>query len=288
MSEAAKVTSAEWKVAQCMSEEHSISVASRPLLSLVVPAFNEAQRLPASLQSIQEYLAQQSFKSEVVVVDDGSEDRTAAVAEASRSFCEQLRVIRNPHRGKAYAVRTGVLASAGEFIFICDADMSMPISEAKKFLPLAQDGYSVVIGSREAAGAHRYGEPPHRHFMGRAFNSLVQTLVLSGFQDTQCGFKCFRRDAALDIFPRLRVRTGDVKVKGPMVTGFDVEVLYLARKLGYRIAEVGIDWYYAPGSKVDPITDSLRMLGDVVKIRINDWHGYYELPRPASPEVTHS
>ncbi|HLH74107.1 MAG TPA: glycosyltransferase family 2 protein, partial [Chloroflexota bacterium] len=99
-------------------------------------------------------------------------------------------------------------------------------------------------------------------------------------------FKCFRRDAALDIFPRLRVRTDDATVKGPMVTGFDVEVLYLAKKLGYRIAEVGVDWYYAPGSKVDSMRDSLRMIADVIKVRINSRRGWYDLPRPASQEVT--
>lgn len=262
-------------------------MVSRPLLSVVVPAFNEETRLPSSLAAIRQYLADQPYQSEVIVVDDGSEDRTAEVVEAQRADWPALRVIRNPHRGKAYAVRTGVLASEGEIVFQCDADLSMPIHELAKFLPLVEGGYGVVIGSREAPGACRYGEPPHRHLMGRVFNLLVRAVVLGGLRDTQCGFKAFRRDVVFEIFPRLLVRTGDVAVKGPMVTGFDVEVLYLAQKLGYRIAEVGVDWYYAPGSKVQPIRDTLSMLADVLKVRINDWRGWYNLPPSASPEVTH-
>jgi dolichyl-phosphate beta-glucosyltransferase len=261
-------------------------VALRPMLSIVVPAYNEENRLPITLQAIRDYLSRQPYTAEVIVVDDGSEDRTAAVAEGWQAQWPDLRVLRNPHRGKAYAVRSGVLASHGEIVFQCDADLSMPIQEITKFLPLVQDGFGVVIGSREAPGARRFGEPPHRHLMGRVFNSVVRLLVLRGLRDTQCGFKCYRRDAALDIFPRLRIRVDEQTVKGPMVTGFDVEVLYLAQKLGYRIAEVGIDWYYAPGSKVDPIRDALRMLADVFKVRINDWRGCYGLPRPGLPEVT--
>jgi len=257
-----------------------------PKLSVVVPAYNEEKRLPASLRSIDEFLDRQNYQSEIIVVDDGSEDRTVAVVEACQVASQRLQLIRNPHRGKAFAVRTGMLESRGEVVFMCDADLSMPVSEITKFLPLIDKGYGVVIGSREAPGAHRFGEPGHRHLMGRVFNWIVQVVALDGFQDTQCGFKCFRRDAALDIFPRLRVRTDDTSVVGPMVTGFDVEVLYLAKKLGYRIAEVGVEWYYAPGSKVDSVRDSLRMIADVIKVRINDRRGWYNLPRTASREVT--
>lgn len=259
--------------------------ARQPDLSVVVPAYNEESRLPASLQAIQAYLTRQDYPSEVIVVDDGSGDRTAEVAEARRAEMPTLRVIRNPHRGKAYALRTGVLASRGAVVFLCDADLSMPIEEIAKFLPLLQRGYGVVIGSREAPGARRFGEPPHRHLMGRVFNSLVRLVVLSEFQDTQCGFKCLSREAAFDIFPRLQVRTGESEVKGPMVTGFDVELLYLARKLGYRIAEVGVHWYYAPGSKVNPVRDTLRMIADVLKVRFNDRRGYYEPKNAAAPKA---
>jgi glycosyltransferase involved in cell wall biosynthesis len=260
--------------------------ASRPWLSIVVPAFNEEARLPTSLQKINAYLTQQDYAAEVIVVDDGSEDRTGAVAESLLPGMPTLRIIRNPHRGKAYAVKTGVMASRGSLIFLCDADLSMPIEEIAKFIPFFAQGYAVVIGSREAPGARRFSEPEYRHVMGRVFNFLVRTVLFGEFQDTQCGFKCLSRDAALDLFPRLQVRTTEVEVKGPMVTGFDVEMLYLARKLGYRIAEVGIHWYYARGSKVNPVQDTLRLVADLIKVRINDRRGYYDLPRARSPEVT--
>lgn len=261
-------------------------LGSRPWLSIVVPAYNEEARLPTSLQKIHDYLARQDYTSEIIVVDDGSEDRTATVADTLQLSIPTLRLIRNPHRGKAFAVRTGVMASRGNLVFLCDADLSMPIEELGKFVPLFARGYAIVIGSREAPGAHRFNEPEYRHVMGRVFNFLVRLVMFGEFQDTQCGFKCLTRDAAFDLFPRLQVRTTDVSVHGPMVTGFDVELLYLARKLGYRIAEVGIHWYYAPGSKVNPVRDALRMVGDLIKVRINDRRGYYDPRRSPTPEVT--
>lgn len=261
-------------------------LGSPPLLSVVVPAYNEEKRLPASLTSIHQYLTSQTYSSEIIVVDDGSNDRTAAVAAELVASLPLLRVIHNPHRGKAFALRTGVAATKGNVVFLCDADLSMPVTEVAKFLPLIQAGYDVVMGSREAPGAHRYDEPPYRHLMGRVYNFLVRVVLFGEFQDTQCGFKCLSRKAALDIFPRLHVRTDDVDVNGPMVTGFDVEMLFLARKLRYRITEIGIQWYYQPGSKVHPIRDAFRMAIDVLKVRLNDRRGYYNLPRVPSPEVT--
>lgn len=258
----------------------------RPRLSIVVPAYNEQTRLPASLDAIQRYLARQPQSWEVVVVDDGSEDRTAEVVEERQSATPHLRLVRNPHQGKASAVRSGVLASRGEIIFFCDADLSMPIEEISKFLPLVERGYSVVIGSREAPGARRYGEPPYRHFMGRIYNRLVRAVVLGDFHDTQCGFKCFTRAAALDIFPRLQVRTDGATIRGPMVTGFDVEILYLARKLGYRVTEVGVDWYYTPGTKVNPARDTFLMLFDLLKVRVNDRRGVYDAMGEIASEAT--
>jgi dolichyl-phosphate beta-glucosyltransferase len=266
--------------------ERDAKSGSRPWLSIVVPAFNEEARLLTSLQKIHDYLDRQDYSSEIIVVDDGSDDRTAAVAEALRTEIPTLRTICNPHRGKAYTVKTGVMASRGALIFLCDADLSMPIDEVGKFIPLFAQGYAVVIGSREAPGAQRFNEPEYRHVMGRVFNFLVRTVLFGEFQDTQCGFKCLSRDAALDLFPRLQVRTSEVEVKGPMVTGFDVELLYLARKLGYRVGEVGINWYYARGSKVNPVQDTLRLLSDLIKVRINDRRGFYDPPRSPSPEVT--
>ena len=267
-------------------EEQNELLQPPPLLSVVVPAYNEEKRLPASLTSIHDYLARQSYSSEIIVVDDGSGDRTAAVAELLVTSLTLLRVIRNHHRGKAYALRTGVAATRGSVVFLCDADLSMPVSEIAKFLPLIQNGFDIVMGSREAPGAHRYDEPTYRHLMGRVYNFLVRIILIGEFDDTQCGFKCLSRGAAIDLFPRLQVRTDDVDVKGAMVTGFDVELLYLARKLGYRITEVGIDWYYRPGSKVSPARDTLRMFLDLLKVRLNDRRGVYDRPRAPSPEAT--
>lgn len=186
------------------------------------------------------------------------------------------------HLGKAAAVRGGILAARGELAFICDADLSMPIEEVAKFLPSFAQGYDIAIGSREATGAKRYGEPFYRHLMGRVFNRLVRLLTVGGFQDTQCGFKCLRAAVARDLFNRMRLYSDDGRpIKGPMVTGFDVELLFLALRSGYRVAEIPIDWYYAKGSKVNPVRDTFRMFGDVVKVRINDLRGQYNHRQPA-------
>jgi dolichyl-phosphate beta-glucosyltransferase len=160
-----------------------------------------------------------------------------------------------------------MLAARGEYLFICDADLSMPIEEVAKFLPPQLEDYDVAIASREVEGARRYGEPAYRHLMGRVFNFLVRLLAVPGFQDTQCGFKCFRREVARDIFP---YQTMDG-------WGFDVEVLFIARKRGYRIVEVPINWYYMANSRVKPIRDTLSMLGELLQVRLNDWQGMYEL-----------
>src|SRR5262249_18371080 len=168
-----------------------------------------------------------------------------------------LALIRNHHRGKGYAVRSGVLAANGTLVFLCDADLSMPIDELGKFVALMEQGWDIAIGSREAAGARRYGEPAYRHVMGRVFNFVVRAIAVGHFQDTQCGFKCFRTEVARDLFNRVMLYRDDApEVKGPMVTGFDVEVLFLADKLGYKATEVPINWYYATGSKVNPVKDT--------------------------------
>jgi glycosyltransferase involved in cell wall biosynthesis len=246
-----------------------------PYLSIVVPAYNEETRLPQTLRQIARFLATQPYTWEVIVVDDGSEDNTAGVVEALQGELPHLRLIRNPHCGKGYAVRTGVLAAAGQFVFMCDADLAMPITELPKFLVATRDGFPIAIGSREAPGARRFGEPPHRHLMGRVFNYLVRLMVLGGIQDTQCGFKMFRREVARDLFQRMRLYATPATVRGPMVTGFDVEILYLARKRGYPIKEIPVDWYYVPGSKVRPLRDAFRLLRDALRVRWNDLHGCY-------------
>jgi glycosyltransferase involved in cell wall biosynthesis len=238
------------------------------LLSIVIPAYNEERRLPQSLAQIDAFLAAQPYSAEVIVVDNASSDRTAEVVRAFASSHAYVTLLYEGRRGKGAAVRTGMLAGRGQFLFICDADLSMPITEINKFLPPTLDSYDVAIASREAPGAVRYEEPEYRHIMGRVFNLIVRILAIPGFQDTQCGFKCFRRDADRDIFPAQTMEG----------FGFDVEVLFIALQRGYRVVEVPIHWYYRANSRVSPIRDSIRMFRDVVQVRLNGWRGRYNRP----------
>ena len=160
----------------------------RPAISIVIPAFNEAQRLPTSLASIQAYVAAKSWPSEVLVVDDGSSDATAAIVEQWSTRWPALRLIRRPHQGKGAALGDGMLAAQGDYVILADADLSMPVGEFDRLGVAALGAFDIAIGSREAPGARRFGEPWYRHLMGRVFNRLVQLLVLPGIQDTQCGF----------------------------------------------------------------------------------------------------
>lgn len=252
------------------------STNSRPFLSIVIPAYNEERRLPQTLDRILEFLAQQPYTSEVIVVDDGSCDRTALVVDALRRAHPGVELIRNDHRGKGYAVRTGMLAARGHIILFSDADLSTPIEEAAELLPWFEQGYSIVIGSREGKGAHRIQEPFYRHIMGRVFNFIVRLLTVRGIQDTQCGFKAFRDDVARDLFTRMKLYGENSKrITDSMVTGFDVEVLFIGQKSGYKIKEVPVEWQYGNETKVNPLKDSFRNLRDVVMVRWNDLRGKY-------------
>lgn len=238
---------------------------NRPLLSILIPAYNEEKRLPASLDKILAWRQTVPYDVEIVVVENGSNDGTTGIAEAYASAHAGLRVLHSP-KGKGAAIRTGMLNGRGDYLFICDSDLSMPIAEVEKFLPPQLSGYDVAIGSREAPGAVRYNEPAYRHIMGRVFNFIVRVLAIPGFQDTQCGFKMFVRETAIDVFSRQRV-TGWT---------FDVEALYLAIKGGARVVEVPIHWYFNPDSRVEAVRDTWNMFWDVLKIRIDDWRGRYD------------
>lgn len=244
---------------------------NRPFLSVVIPAYNEERRLPQTLAAIRDYLAQQPYTAEILVVDDGSDDATVAVAEQAG-----VHVVRRLHRGKGFAVRAGALEASGEYVLLCDADLATPIEEWPKLWHYLQAGYDVVIGSREGLGSQRLGEPWYRHMMGRVFNMIVRTVALSGIQDTQCGFKALPHATAQDLFQRVRLYGDDAPpVQGAAVTAYDVELLFLARRCGYRIAEVPVIWHYGEETKVDPLRDSLRNLRDVLRVRLNDWRGAY-------------
>ncbi len=212
----------------------------------------------------------------MLVVDDGSRDRTAEVVESVRATDPRIQLIRNDHRGKGYAVRTGMLRARGHILLFSDADLSTPIEETAKLLPWFEQGCDIVIGSREGAEARRIREPFYRHLMGRVFNLVVRLLTVRGIEDTQCGFKAFRDDVARDVFTRMRLYGEDARrIRDSMVTGFDVEVLFIGQKRGYRIKEVPVQWLYSSETKVNPLKDSWRNFRDVVLVRWNDLRGQY-------------
>lgn len=248
-----------------------------PLLTIVVPTYNEKGRIASTIQRLGEFMDCQSYPVDVLVVDDGSEDGTADLVDTLRNGSDNIHTLRGDHRGKAYTVRTGMLAARGQYVIFCDADLSTPIEEVSHVLPFLRAGYDLAIGSREAPGAHRFDEPPFRHLMGRVFTRLVHLVTGQKFEDTQCGFKAFSRQAAQDIFSRVQLYGPNTPViQHAKVTGFDVELLFLARKRGLRIREVPVRWYYSPGSKVDPLRDSLQNLLDVLKVRLYDLQGRYD------------
>jgi len=246
-------------------------------LSIIIPAHNEEHRLPPTLKTVDAFLERQPYASEILVVENGSQDLTAVVTDAFAADHPRVRLLQEHGRGKGLAVRAGMLQAAGQYRFICDADLSMPIEELPKFLPPERSDYDIAIGSREAPGARRFNEPTFRHIQGRVFSELVKRLALPGFEDTQCGFKCFRGEVAADLF--------GVQVFDGM--SFDVEVLYIARRRGCRVVEVPIDWYYRSESRVQPLADPLRMLADILRIRRNWRAGVYDSPRAAkaAPEL---
>lgn len=251
-------------------------VPERIAMSVVIPAYNEAQRLPQSLASVRAFLAGKRYRAEVIVVDDGSTDDTAEIVKALAKGWPALRLMQGPHRGKGGAVRAGVLAAEGDYVALADADLSMPIEEFDRFAPELLGPYDVAVGSREAPGAVRYDEPAYRHVMGRVFNALVRWLLLPGLQDTQCGFKCLRREVAVEL---CQAQT----ISG---FGFDVELLSIARHRGYTIHEVPVSWYYVAGSRVSPIRDTVRMARDVLRVRANLRRGHYGPSRAGATMAT--
>lgn len=237
-----------------------------PFLSIVIPAHNEELRLPRSLRQVFAFLKKQPYSAEVIVVENASSDRTLQLARDFALHQPNLTVLHEDKAGKGNAVRRGVLEARGEYRFICDADLSMPIDELEKFLPPALTGFDVVIASREAPGAVRYNEPPYRHWGGRAINLVIRLLILPGLNDTQCGFKCFRAEAAEKIFSQQTLGGWS----------FDIEILYLARRKRMTITELPVHWYFDAGSKVSAVRDALYMIGDIFRIYSNALRGKYD------------
>jgi glycosyltransferase involved in cell wall biosynthesis len=235
-------------------------------LSLVIPAYNEQARLPYTLAEIEAYVCREGLDCEVIVVDNGSRDATSAVVQQASIRFSALRLLRTDGRGKGRAVRSGILAARGAVVIFADADLSWEVEDLSRFIGLIDDRTPIVIGSREGAGARRVGEPIYRHLMGRVFNRIVQALAVPGVEDSQCGFKAFRADAARAVFSRQHIDG----------FGFDVEVLYLARRLGFGIRVVPLHWEHKENSRVAPVRDTLLMLADVLAVRLNAWRGAYD------------
>lgn len=226
----------------------------QPQLSVIIPAYNEAARIRPTLEKIVQYLEGRKIPYEIIVVDDGSADATAAVVRALADRNEAVRLISLPqNQGKGSAVKKGVLNSWGEIIYFTDADLSTPIEEIEKFLPQFPV-HDIVIGSRGDGADVRVHEPLYRELLGKLFNRFVRLLCVPGIQDTQCGAKMFKKDVAHRIFPQVKTSR----------FAFDVEVLYIALDYGYKIKEVPVRWYYSANTTVRTFSDGPKMLWDLL------------------------
>ena len=240
---------------------------SKPFLSIIIPAYNEAHRLPVTLEKVLTFIQAQPYETEVLVVENGSDDETFRIAQDFASQHKEFWALHTDQRGKGLAVQRGMLAANGQYRFMCDADLSMPVDEINRFLPPTLTDFDIAIASREAKGAVRYDEPSYRHIGGRLINAVIRAFALPGFNDTQCGFKCFREDVAIDLF-QYQTKEG---------WSFDIEILYIARLHGYKIVEVPIPWYFNPDSKLSVFKDAIRMYLDILDIRRNAAAGLYDM-----------
>ena len=240
--------------------------------SIVIPAYNESARLGASLQKVLDYVGTQGWDAEIIVVNDGSRDNTAEIV---RSFAEKypaLRLVENPgNRGKGFSVRNGVLHAHGRIVLFTDADLSSPIEEAQKLFKVLADGADIAIGSRWLrAEMQTQRQPLHRQLFGRIFNVMLRTALGLQFADTQCGFKAFKQSAAQAIFPLQRIERW----------GFDPEILFLARKFGFKVQEVPVAWGHSGGTRINPLVDGSKMFTEMFRVRWNDLTGKYDGATP--------
>jgi glycosyltransferase involved in cell wall biosynthesis len=245
-------------------------------LSIVVPSYNEKTNLRKGvLDKIEHFLSKQKYLSEVIIVDDGSTDGSIALVEEFAEDNPRFRLVKTSHFGKAGAVTAGMLKAKGDYVLFMDMDQATPVEEAAKLLPFVGE-YDIVIGSR---GSKRQGDPWTRLLMARGMMVLRSVIVgLRGIQDTQCGFKLFRKSVSDELFGKLqKFHNGYKQISGSSVkAGFDVELLFLAQKLGYKVKEVPVEWFYVESRRVSPIKDSLEAVEDLTRIRLNDFLGKYK------------
>jgi glycosyltransferase involved in cell wall biosynthesis len=249
--------------------------ADSPLLSVIIPSYNEKINLERGvLDEVLAYLSKQTYSWELILSDDGSADGTTDMLAKFAAQHDQVRLIKNPHAGKGPAVTAGMLAAKGQWRLYTDFDQSTPIAEVEKLIAFTNT-HQVIFGSRELKGARRDREPFYRHLMGRGFNLVVRILAVHGVSDTQCGFKMFSAAATETLFPKLYVYSGRAKEVAAFTGAFDVELLFLARKNGFKLKEVPILWRHFATTRVNPIKDSIRMFIDIVKIRFAMLGGKY-------------
>lgn len=250
-----------------MSTDRVTSNDRPPRYSIIIPAYNEAARIGNSLEKILGYAARRGWSAEVIVVNDGSRDDTAAVVEGFLVRYPELRLLANPgNRGKGYSVRHGMLEARGDVRLFTDADLSSPIEEAEKLFAALEAGADVAIGSRWLRSElQTRRQPYYRQMFGRMFNLMLRVTLGLGFKDTQCGFKAFTRRAAEAVFPAQRIERW----------AFDPELLYLAGRHGMKVAEVPVAWAHREGTQISPLRDGLRMFGEVLKVRWNAMAGRY-------------
>ena len=248
----------------------------QPFLSIIIPSFNESENISkGALDEVEKYLTGQKYEWEIILADDGSTDGTFENLQKIVKGKRNWRLVKSSHQGKAQTVKAGVMEATGNLVLFTDFDQATPLSEVEKLLSFLYKGYDIAIGSREVKGSERLKEPWYRHLMGKVFNKVVQLFTIQGISDTQCGFKLFTNHIAKELFDSLVVYA-----KGPEKTAFtgafDVELLYIASKRGYRIAEVPVSWKYVKTVRVNPVRDSVRMFLDVLRIRVTDLLGGYK------------
>ena len=250
-----------------------------PTYSIVIPAYNESARLGATLEKVLAYVRAQGWDAEVIVVNDGSRDNTADIVRAFAAKNPMLRLLENPgNRGKGYSVRNGMLNARGRVVLFSDADLSSPIEEAPKLFEALEEGADIAIGSRWLrAETQTQRQPLHRQLFGRIFNLVLRLTLGLKFKDTQCGFKAFKQPAVQAIFPLQKIERW----------GFDPEILFLARKLKFKVREVSVAWAHREGTSINPLVDGSRMVMEMLRIRWYDLTGKYggapPLTQPAKP-----